>query len=126
MNQPPRHELPPVRVTGTPASISRAITKVVKRGNEVSPVRESRQDPVLRRPEARVPVTRTPALPAGSESVQEMTLAELTRMIDQRKRGVSEVVLHDSTDDDDLDESAPIILSRPSQASLAARMLRRR
>jgi len=55
-----------------------------------------------------------------------MTLADLARMVEQRRRGVREVVLDDSTDRDDLGESsAPIIMSRGSQASLAARMLRR-
>lgn len=55
-----------------------------------------------------------------------MTLADLAKMVDQRKRGVKEVVLDDPTDEDDLDESAPIVLSRGSQSSLAARMLRGR
>jgi hypothetical protein len=104
----------------------RTITKVVKRGGEVAPVREDRREPALIRPEVRVPVTRTPVPPAGPGEVKEMTLADLAKLVDQRKRGVREVVLDDPTDEDDLDESAPIVLSRGSQSSLAARMLRGR
>lgn len=126
MTQPPNRELPPVRVTGSPASAVRTITKVVKRGGEVAPVREDRREPALIRPEVRVPVTRTPVPPAGPGEVKEMTLADLAKLVDQRKRGVREVVLDDPTDEDDLDESAPIVLSRGSQSSLAARMLRGR
>lgn len=81
---------------------------------------------MLRRPGLPVPVQRTPEAPAD-QGVTEMTLADLVRMVDQKKQGVREVVLDDPTDQDELSESsAPIVLSRGSQAGLAARMLRRR
>lgn len=54
-----------------------------------------------------------------------MTLGDLAKLIDQRKRGVKEVVLDDPTDGDDLDD-APVVLTRGSQSGLAARMLRPR
>ena len=55
-----------------------------------------------------------------------MTLADLAKLLDHRKRGVSEVVLDDSTDGELEDLRAPILLSQESQASLVARMFRRR
>lgn len=72
-----------------------------------------------------MPAPRTSRAPTD-EGVKEMTLADLAKMVDQRRRGVKEVVLDDPTDRDDLDESsAAIVMSRGSQSSLAARMLRR-
>lgn len=102
----------------------RAVARVASRGPD-APVRESRE-PVLRRPGVPVPVQRTPGASADQD-VTEMTLADLVKLVDQKKQGVREVVLDDPTDQDELSESsAPIVLSRGSQAGLAARMLRRR
>lgn len=69
---------------------------------------------------------RTPNAPVDESEVKTMTLADLAKLLDQRKRGVQEVVLDDSTDGELEDLRAPIVLSQGSQASLAARMLRRR
>jgi len=113
-----------MRVTSTPATAVRAIARVASRGQAGVTVRES-EEPARRRSGPPVPVSRTPEAPTAG-GVTEMTLADLARMVEQRRRGVREVVLDDSTDRDDLGESsAPIIMSRGSQASLAARMLRR-
>jgi hypothetical protein len=102
----------------------RAVARVASRGPD-APVRESRE-PALRRPGLPVPVPRTPGAPVDQD-VTELTLADLVKLVDQRKQGVREVVLDDPTDQDELSESsAPIVLSRGSQAGLAARMLRRR
>lgn len=118
--------LPPVRVTGTPAAACRAVARVAVQGaTPKAPVVEAAR-PVLRRPEPAAPVMRTPNAPVDESEVKTMTLADLAKLLDQRKRGVQEVVLDDSTDGELEDLRAPIVLSQGSQASLAARMLRRR
>lgn len=117
----PLRELPPMRVTAT---VHQTAAVVARRASaqkvaESAPPRVQREVREERVPEAAKPAPVRPVL-GGTTN---LTLAELASLIDKQKRG--QILDTTELDEDDTVSNAPVVLVS-SQASLAARMLRRR
>lgn len=118
----PLRELPPMRVTAT---VHQTAAVVARRASaqkvaESAPPRVQREVREERVPEAAKPA---PVRPAHTGTTTNLTLAELAVLVDKQKRG--QILDTTELDEDDIVSNAPVVLVS-SQASLAARMLRRR